>query len=181
MIKVNLLRENTPRKGGATFQELRAGFPLVLGLLLVGALIAGWHWKLSGEQANYDAQLQQFEIEKQRLLPIQAEMQQFKQQKATLENRMLVVQKLLENRYGPIRMMDALVSSVPDDPKLWLTGISQNGNHLTIEGNAFEVAAIARFISRLGQHDVFNKVDLDFWEEEPSSIRFQLTCITQNL
>jgi hypothetical protein len=154
MIKVNLLRENTPRKGGATFQELRAGFPLVLGLLLVGALIAGWHWKLSGEQANYDA---------------------------TLENRMLVVQKLLENRYGPIRMMDALVSSVPDDPKLWLTGISQNGNHLTIEGNAFEVAAIARFISRLGQHDVFNKVDLDFWEEEPSSIRFQLTCITQNL
>lgn len=180
MIKINLLREVSPRRGAGAKSKLAAFSPALLGLLVITVVTSAWHWSLSSQEEMGRARLAELQQEKQRLEAVQVELERFRQQKEQLDSRMAVVETLLANRYGPVNMLNTLIASVPDEPALWLTGLSQSGNRIVIEGNAFEVPAIARFISRLKSQKTFNQVDLDFWEEESSSVKFQLTCQTEN-
>jgi len=180
MIRVNLLREISPTRGKIARTELKPLAVLLGGLILIGALGIAWNWSLLGSKSNLSARQQELQAEKLRLNAIQAELEKHRQQKAQLDKRTAVVKNLLANRHGPVNLMNALIKSIPDEPVLWLTGLSQNGNRVVIQGNAFDVPSIARFISSLGNQKVFRDVDLDFWEETETSLRFQITCLVEN-
>lgn len=180
MIKINLLREPSRKKAKLAQSETR---PLIyFGLLaLLAVVVFGYWWSgLSNEVAEKQARLQELQTESLRLQKLQAELKKYEDQSAELERRLDVVEQLRKNQTGPVKLMNSLILSVPDDPRLWLTNLTQRGNSVTVEGNAFDVPAIATFISGLGRRSPFANVDLDYWEQEPSDLKFKLSCEVEN-
>ncbi len=180
MIRINLLRERAARSRGVFAPEFRIPIIFAGALLLVGLFIAGWYWSLSSTAAAQRAEVAELEQESARLRTIQTELERFEREKAELDSRLAAVERLQRNRHGPVKLMNALVASVPSTPNLWLTTLSQRGPTVTIEGNASNVPTIANFIANLSRREPFQSVELDYWEEEPSSLKFKLTCLVEN-
>ncbi len=180
MIKINLLREPSRKK--AKFAQSENRSLVYFGLALLLAVVAfGYWWRgLSADIEEKRTKLQSLQVESQRLQKLQAELKKYEEQSAELERRLGIVEQLRKNQTGPVNLMNSLIQSVPDDPRLWLTNLTQRGTAVTVEGNAFDVPAIAGFISGLGRRSPFSNVDLDFWEQEPSNLKFKLSCEVEN-
>jgi len=174
MIRINLL---------PAYEEYAAIPPQIYGaiaLVLVGVLaLGGWYWILNGDLEG--AQKNQTELEAQNLAlaSVQAELQQFEQQKQDTQQRIDAIEQLQRNQQGPVELMNVMIASMPSDPGLWLTSLSQRGNSITIEGKAFDVPFIADFIATLNDSPPFRFVELQYWEQESEeTIRFRLNCET---
>lgn len=176
MIRVNLL---------PTTAEMEAAPPQIyagVAVVLLGAVaLGGWYWNLSSKKSELQGTITTLEQEAQRLQAIMAQINQFETRKTALQDRINAIQLLQQNQRGPVELMNAVISAIPDNPPgLWLSNLVQRENNLNIEGRAFEVPFIADFIAALNDHPLFQSVELQFWEQDQSnSIRFQLTCVVQ--
>lgn len=179
MIKINLLRE--PSSSRLTLP--RKSRPELMGALifLVTAALAGsLYWFLIQERTVLQAQRQDLQHQSLELRAARAELDRYREQKSQLDARISVIEQLKENQKGPVRMMNSIIESVPPDPRLWLTSLGQRGNTVTIEGQAFDVPAIADFIASLNEQDSFKYVELEYWEEDATSLKFKLNCEVEN-
>ena len=161
MIRINLLRE--PARPKAAFASESRYLLFFVGALILAALALGfWRWSLTSALAERQSRIQELEKESQRLQSLRAELKRFQDRKAELDRRLAAIEQLKKNQQGPVNLMNSLIASVPDEPRLWLSSLTQRGSAVTIEGNAFDVPAIAGFIGRLGGRPPFSNVDLDF-------------------
>ena len=141
--------------------------------------LGGWYWTLSADRADSQSRHAALEARNQQLAAVQAQLQQFEQQKQDTEQRIEAIEKLQRNQQGPVELMNVMIASMPSDPGLWLTSLSQQGNTVTIEGKAFDVPFIADFIATLNDSPPFRFVELQYWEQESEeTIRFRLNCET---
>lgn len=179
MIRINLLREPS-RPKSAFASESRYSLLLLGALVLAAAVLGAWRWNLTSELAEKQTRIQELEKESLRLKELRAELKRYQDRKAELERRLAAIERLKKNQTGPVNLMNSLIASVPDEPRLWLSSLTQRGNAVTIEGDAFDVPSIAGFIARLAGRPPFSNVDLDFWEQQPDSLKFKLSCQVEN-
>ena len=174
MIRINLL---------PAFEEFGAIPPQIYGaiaLVLVGVLaLGGWYWTLNGDIADAQGRLAALEARNLELAAVQAQLQEFEQEKQNTQQRIEAIEQLQRNQQGPVELMNVMIASMPSEPGLWLTSLSQQGNNITIEGKAFDVPFIADFIATLNDSPPFRFVELQYWEQESAeTIRFRLNCET---
>lgn len=177
MIQINLLREPSRRKvhwaPKGRWSEYAIG-----ALALVAVLgVLGWHWYLSGQKEQslrVRAELQQQSLQ---LAAVRAELSRYEAQKNRLEERARVIEQLRAGQKGPVRLLNAVIASLPAEPRLWLTSLEQNGSTVVLQGRAFDVPAIADFIADLGKSPPFERVELNFWRDEQDSLAFGLNCL----
>ncbi len=177
MIQINLLREPSRQRRSWAPKGHRTDF--YLGALMVAAVVAmlGWHWYLSGERERIlqvRAELQQQSLQ---LSAVRAELSRYEAQKNRLEERARIIEQLRSAQKGPVQLLNAVIASLPTEPRLWLTSLEQTGNTVAIQGRAFDVPAIAEFIAELGKHPPFQRVELNFWRDEQDSLAFGLNCL----
>jgi Tfp pilus assembly protein PilN len=177
MIQINLLRE--PSRQKRAWAPVRWKADYYLGALMVVAVLGmlGWHWHLSGERERtlqVRAELQQQSLQ---LAAVRAELSRYEAQRNRLEERARIIEQLRAGQKGPVQLLNAIIASLPTEPRLWLTSLEQSGNGLTIQGRAFDVPAIAEFIAELGKHPPFERVELNFWRDEQDSLAFGLNCL----
>lgn len=72
---------------------------------------------------------------------------QLEETKADLIARMSVIQQLQESRPEIVHLFDALVASIPDG--VFLTGVSQSGNAVEVEGRAQSNARVSAFMRNI--------------------------------
>ncbi len=179
-IAVNLLREPVRRKTQFAAAPSRPAVFMAVAAVALALGLGYWWRSLSVDVAEKTAQVQQLKVESDRLQKLRAELTRFQERKAELERRLAVVEQLRRNQTGPVNLMNSLLASVPDEPRLWLSSLTQRGGNVTIEGNAFDVPAIANFISELSRRGPFSNVELDFWEQDQDSLKFKLSCEVEN-
>jgi len=75
-----------------------------------------------------------------------------------------------------VLLMNAVIASIPPEPRLWLDSVNQKESQVIIKGQALDVTAIADFISRLSTNRPFQQVELNSYEERNDRIVFELTC-----
>ena len=177
MIRVNLL---------PTFDEyvkVPVQIYAALAVLVVAALALGaWFWSLNSEQKELDNRIAALTTQVEQLEAEQALLQEAEKKKKATQDRIDVIKRLEASRKGPVELMNVVISSVPDEPGLWLTSLAQRENTVTIEGRAFDVPFIADFIASLNDSPPFRFVELQFWEQDPDdTIRFRLHCQTQEV
>ena len=175
MIKINLF---------PTFETVE-GTPIqqygvllfVLGVVAMG----GWYLNATSGRADLQEQVSLLEVRSAELKVITAEVEAFKAQKKSLEERITIIERLQANQKGPVELMNIVIGAIPDTPPgLWLTSLVQQETTLSIEGRAFDVPFVADFIAALDDTRIFSYVDLEFWEQDQdNSIRFQLSCGTE--
>ena len=96
-----------------------------------------------------------------------------------LEQKLAVIDKLEENRSGPVRLMDGLTGLVIAD-KMWLTSLSGTEGQMTFTGVATDNKTVADFMTNLEKSSFFGVVNLISSKqvnvEEKKFKEFSITC-----
>jgi len=177
MIKINLLRESEskPTRIFSPDKSQIGLYAIALMLLAVGGMI-WWYTYLLGQRTDFTAESEQLKQENLRLTVVKGQLEQYEKQKKLLDERIAVIEKLKQNQKGPVMLMNAVIDSMPAEPRLWLDSVVQKDKVITIKGQAADAAAVASFIQKLTKNPPFGLVDLDEYVDENNIITFQLSC-----
>jgi type IV pilus assembly protein PilN len=157
MIRINLLAvEKKAVKRAVMFQ---AGQKLIVGcsaILIVAALLVGWRfWQLQQQSAALDQEISAAQQETTRLHGVIQQMQQFEQQKAQLQQRVVLIEELRKTQTGPVHMLDQISLALP--PMLWLTELKQTDDAVVIDGRCLAVTSLTDFVSNLEASGYFKR------------------------
>jgi len=157
MIRINLLaveRERTKKKVVfQTGQKVTIACSLVLVLALV---VIGWRYmSLNNESAQLDIDIANSQQEATRLHAIILQVQEFEQRKAQLQQRVVLIEQLRKSQTGPVHMLDQISRSLP--PMLWLTGLKQDADSITIDGRCTTLTGLSDFVANLEATGYFKR------------------------
>jgi type IV pilus assembly protein PilN len=168
MIRVNLLGTKEAPAGGGTVidagpagGERSEGKGIFVAVAILGlafaAIVVQW-LSMTRQLSQLDEEINQLTAEKNRLAPIIVEVQKYQAKLAELEEKEKLIERLKSEREGPVRMLDALSSELPDF--VWLTELQQRGSQVTIDGMAASYVSIADYIRKLEDNEWFQNVEL---------------------
>jgi type IV pilus assembly protein PilN len=141
MIRINLLAaDRALPKPQRTFiapaQRVTVGAGLMVVLTAAG--IGWWYWSLQSESGRVDAE---------QLRSVLSQVQKFETRKAQLQQRVTLIEQLRKGQTAPVHLLDEVSRSMPD--RLWLTGLSQQGTSLTIDGQTTSLTSLSDFVTNL--------------------------------
>jgi type IV pilus assembly protein PilN len=147
---------------------------LLLALLAGGAAVvcAGAWWMQSNKLRDLDTRIAADEKRQRDLQAIAQQVQQFQLKKATLENKVLVIEQLRLAQKSPVHMLDEISKALPD--YVWLTTLDETRGSLKFAGQSNSLAAVADFISALQRCGWFPAVDLGTSQEQQNIVNFTL-------
>ncbi len=154
MIKINLIppriskRELQLRSESAIFV-----FVVFLTLVIWVYLVA----QITNERDQWVAKIKKHEQRLEVLKPVEKEIETFKKQREVLKSRQETIEKLVNARTGPARIMQDISRAKPT--KLWLTEFKQTGTKLVLEGIADDSATVIEFVNRLRERESFSSVE----------------------
>ena len=168
MIRVNLLGTKEAPAGGGTVIDYgptggerseSKGIVVAVAILglAVAAIVVQW-LSMTRQLSQLDEEINQLTAEKNRLAPIILEVQKYQAKLAELEEKEKLIERLKSEREGPVRMLDALSSELPDF--VWLVKLQQGGSQVTIDGMAASYVSIADYINKLEDNEWFQNVEL---------------------
>jgi Tfp pilus assembly protein PilN len=182
MIKVNLLKDHTvrARKSFAKPTASRMGILLLVLFLLVAGGMGYWTRNINqqidaGKVKRADLRKTDEELKK-----LNAEIDTYAKLKSQLEARTQAIDKLQEERSGPVSLLNAVIQSVPPKADLWLTSIDQKSASIKIIGQTLTPEAIPDLMINLAASGFFTSVDLELIERTNDTSKFSLLCTSLN-
>ena len=180
MIRINLVQEKAakPKTKAAAGPAISTGTltGLVLPFLFIAAsllLIGAAFWLQSNKLKDLENRIKADEKRQQDLQAIKQQVDQFQQRKATLENKVLVIEQLRLAQKSPVHMLDEISKALPD--YVWLTGLTETKGAVQFQGQSNSLAAVADFIGGLQRSGWFPVVDLGTAQEQKSIVNFTVT------
>ncbi len=179
MVRINLAPPRTKDKGGAAGHR-GVNLGLVFGALLAPLVVGlgGYSLKLSSDIAGFAAETEKYQQELERLKPVIAQHQRFKQEKEELERRVNAIESVARNQTRPVYLLDALADTLPGD--LWLSRMEEKGQLLRLAGTTYSSQTLADFMARLKASGRFKEVDLVESRQDltksPRMITFEVAC-----
>ena len=157
MIRVNLIGERKLAKKKIGFPIEQQVTTACCAILVAGALICGWrYWSLGREAARLTSDIEKAQKETNNLKVIIAQVEDFEQQKAELQQRVELIEQLRKEQTGPVHMLDEISRSLP--PLLWLTNLKQSpSNEVLIDGRSNTLTSISDFVGGLEQSGYFQR------------------------
>jgi len=161
MIRINLLaaERDKPKKKAVAFgtvgQKLTIGCSLILALAV---LFIGWrYWSLARDSSAIDTEIAAAQQETTRLHSVIQQVQQFEQQKARLQQRVVLIEQLRKGQTGPVHMLDQISRALPQ--MLWLTQLKQapTATDVVIEGKCTTLTGLSEFVSNLEASGYFKR------------------------
>ena len=86
------------------------------------------------------------------------QVEEYQAKLAELEEKERLIERLKSERQGPVRLLEALSTELPDF--VWLTQLTQRAGMVTIDGMAASLVSIADYIRKLEDSDWFQNVEL---------------------
>jgi type IV pilus assembly protein PilN len=157
MIRINLLGGERAKAKTATRFDASQQLTAMCGTIIVLAVcgIGFWYWSLSRESSSLDARIATLKREAARLDTVLAEVKTFEDRKATLQQRVALIERLRQGQTVPVQLLDHVSRSLPE--MLWLTDLKQEGPFLTIEGRTTTLIGLSDFVGNLGTNPVLQK------------------------
>lgn len=159
MIRINLL--NVERERAKKKVSIGSGQKIVASctlILVLAGLFMGWrYWMLARDSKDLDAQIAAAQQETTRLHSIIQQVQQFEQQRAQLQQRVVLIEELRKAQTGPVHMLDQISRALP--PMLWLTELKQgaDANEVVISGRCTTLTGLTDFVTNLENSGYFKK------------------------
>ena len=138
---------------------------LILPVALGGGGAFYLHQGLTAKLAETELAIKAAEAELARLKPILDELERFKKDKASLEEKLAAIRALEGKRHGPVRILTELGRIMP--PELWVTGIRETDMQADIEGIGLDAQTVAVFVSSMERSPYFQGVELKVVEQVP--------------
>jgi type IV pilus assembly protein PilN len=155
MIRINLL----PHREIKRKQQQKEFFGMVGAVAVLGATVwfAG-HTYLSQKLEDQKGRNSYLESEIAVLDKQIDEIKKLKEQTATLLQRKTIVESLQANRAETVYLLDQLVRQLPDG--VYLKGVTQKGNRVTVNGFAQSNARVSTFMRNLEASPYLEKPNL---------------------
>ena len=107
---------------------------------------------------KYNAEIKKNNAEIARLKTVIGEVGKLKARKRALEDKTKVIQRLKDNRTGPVRMLDAMSAVIPQ--KAWITNLTDTGSSVKISAFAVNEEVISDFMIAMEKSPYFSDVKL---------------------
>jgi Tfp pilus assembly protein PilN len=180
MIKVNLA--GTPKrkggKSGAKFSAPANAMPIVLGLIVLAAGVAGYLWydRLTTQNETLTANIAQLEAQKAALDAVIKQDAVFETRKKALENRIKIIEGLKRNQVSPVVSLDVLSDAINRTEYVWLANLDQNNTIFNMSGTGTSLNAIADFASNLEGTGFFKNINLANAQDASGNFTFSMSC-----
>jgi len=172
MAKINLLPWRAERRK-LREREFGAIILAALGLGVLMVFVGMWYMdqRMEGQQARNDLLNREISVLDDKIKEIDA----LRGKRETLLQRKEVIETLRASGSQTVRMLDALVKTIPDGVRL--TNITQNGDQLSLEGLAQSQARISTYMRNLESSDFLAAPDLQKSEASgpDKSARYKFT------
>ncbi len=155
MIKINLLGNDTAVDYSG---HIVVGAYIVSMVVSVAACFFLSAW-ISGEIEDLTNQKNAKEKELARIQTVTQKVKDIEKKQKDLEDRLVRIATLKRNKQGPVRVLDALNSALPE--RAWLAEAREKGDVMKLEGLALDGETISQFMRELEKSDYFPKVELD--------------------
>lgn len=155
MIHINLLPMREVELAATRRQEITLG---VLLLVLTFVITAFFHLLQGRRLQAADEELARVEASLQELRTVTKEVSRLRNDKKELEAKLKVIADLQHKKMGPVRVLDNLGASTPQ--QLWLTEFVDAAGAATFSGMAADNQTIASFMRALSSSSYFSNVDL---------------------
>ncbi len=144
MARINLLpwREELKKKNLNEFLIM-----ILAGLLISGGIMGGWHLHNEG---TIDFQKKRNAYVQREITAVEArirEIRELEKTKAQLIARMNVITELQTSRPLIVRLMDEMVTTLPDG--VYLSKINQSGTNVAFDGNAQSNARVSSYMRNI--------------------------------
>ncbi len=158
MIRINLLTEAkaaAARKKapmlptGAKLNNLVFAGGIALGVLYIAIMGLA----LTSKRRALNEEIGKARIEAERLKSIIEEVKGYEIKKASLEEKINLINQLKTNQKGPVRLMDEISRALPD--LVWLSSLDATGNLLTMRGKTLSPNAVATYLENLKKSPFF--------------------------
>jgi type IV pilus assembly protein PilN len=178
MIKVNLLKDHTVRKHKSFAKPSVSlmGLVYVAIFLLAAGVMASWTRHVN-RQID-DGLIRRADLRKtnDELKRLNVEIAKFAKLRSQLEERTRAIDKLREERSGPVSLLNAVIHSIPSNADLWLTSLTQKAESIKIIGNTSQAEVIPDLMNNLTASGIFTSVDLELIERNNDISKFSLLC-----
>lgn len=175
MIRVNLLPVRQAQR-----RELGKKQLILLALLLLGAGVGNWKW-VEGVKTRLQAkqsQVAQLQRDIAQLEKVIGEVNTISKEMKSLEDKLKVLDQLRQGRSGPVKVLDALATVMPE--KVWLITVTEKDKQLSIKGAAVSNDDLADFMRALTNSPYFSEPTLRRSVQRGSgnnrTIQFELSC-----
>ena len=180
MIRINLLPREEKAQRLATI-EIKAGELVIpLAVLIASILvIAGTALSQRSRVLSLEHSISEVDAQSRALAPQIERVNRLAQERAELDLRLGIINKLEKGRTQSVRIMDELARCVPDH--LWMTLAQQDaGSQLNLEGVTYSNLVVSDFMSRLERSPLFANVELGVAESgqitDRDVVKFRITC-----
>jgi len=187
MIRVNLLPEAIKPKGPRGPKKPRPEIPvtwIIIGLVVVLITCVGlglYHLSLQKQVDSLQNEIVRYQNDIKRLKVDVQKVDRVKAQRNELNNKLAIIDKLKNAQKGPVHLLDQVASCIP--PRVWLKAMSENGESMSIQGQALEHVSISKFMQALEKSPFFENVELSNTASESKGAKgsediksFSLTC-----
>ena len=184
MVNINLLekdklRKRRQRKFFKPPEKSNTRFLAYAAMVLAVCLTFYFHWDAKNRLADATTQRAELQEQSEQLKNVQVEAEKFEKIKNQTLDRINAIEELRKSQRDPLKLMNSLVNGVSSGSNIWLSKMKKEGSLVSIQGFALDVPAIADLIEKLEQSPPFFKVEINYWEVQPSSIEFDLSCELQ--
>lgn len=144
MIRINLLpvRKKVQQEAGRQILAL-------LAFVLLGAAVGNFFW-YSDRDGIVTKQREGLDVTRRRIADLEktiGEVKNINNRKAEVEKKLAVLDSLRRGRSGPVRMLDAMASSLPK--KAWIRTFTETQSAVVLVGSAVSHDDVAELIRNL--------------------------------
>lgn len=172
MIRINLIRGKRKKKREFSLESLYLLIPL---LVLAGVFF--FHQSVGRKADTLQADITKAEARIALLQKEIGEVEKFKVRKAELQKKVDIISNLQTGRVGPVNILDAISSLVPENS--WIEKLSLSGDKIVLEGVALNNTVVADFMTALSKSGRFREVVLGTADQATVSgtklVKFNLT------
>jgi type IV pilus assembly protein PilN len=180
MIRINLLPGEDKRQRRSAV-ALKAG-DLVVPIALVVAtalIVAGTALSQRTRTDGLVRSIAEVDAQSRVLAPQIERVNRLAQERAELDLRLGIINRLQKGRTQSVRLMDELARCIPEH--MWVSTANQeSGSTLTVEGTTLSNLVVSDLMSRLERSPLFANVELDVAEhaavDNRDVVRFRVTC-----
>jgi type IV pilus assembly protein PilN len=144
MIRINLLpvRQVQKREAGRQFIVLMAG-ALILAVIGNGF----WWYTLEDKRDKAQRNLDDTNARIAQLEKVIGEVNNLAKRKKEVEEKLTVLDNLRKQRAGPVKVLDALATSIPK--KVWIANFAESGGAAALTGSAESYDDVSEFMRSL--------------------------------
>ena len=177
MIRINLLPRK-PRPLIALWRDgIITGVVILILFLSWSIIMVNMNRRLNRARDELQQVKKQIEDSKLDLKKVE----QLKQHKAVLENKINIIHSLREKQAGPVHVLDDISSTIPE--QVWLDNLNNIGTSLSLGGLSPSYNAVSEFMRELALSPYFGNIELRNIQQSiiqsKKYQRFNISCQVQ--